>query len=221
MDLWDGEIHQSSINQSDLYRKLLFKKHRITMNGDQFSFQQSGPGGPRGDRELGTHAMLTIVDSLTKIRNVSFKSLQIESERYLLINSSSPFSYSQLPVVKVQNPDVVFSRALEKIRTSKNIVLASFRSEESIQEQVNSYMVEIHKKYALPVACIVFILIGAPLGVMVRKGGFGVAASISLFFFVIYWAFLIGAKNWLIEILLLPSGGCGQQIYCLVLPELF
>ena len=195
MDLWDGEIHQSSINQSDLYRKLLFKKHRITMNGDQFSFQQSGPGGPRGDRELGTHAMLTIVDSLTKIRNVSFKSLQIESERYLLINSSSPFSYSQLPVVKVQNPDVVFSRALEKIRTSKNIVLASFRSEESIQEQVNSYMVEIHKKYALPVACIVFILIGAPLGVMVRKGGFGVAASISLFFFVIYWAFLIGGEK--------------------------
>ena len=100
-----------------------------------------------------------------------------------------------MPVVKVQNPDVVFSRALEKIRTSKNIVLASFRSEESIQEQVNSYMVEIHKKYALPVACIVFILIGAPLGVMVRKGGFGVAASISLFFFVIYWAFLIGGEK--------------------------
>jgi lipopolysaccharide export system permease protein len=30
---------------------------------------------------------------------------------------------------------------------------------------------------------------------MVRKGGFGMAASISLFFFVIYWAFLIGGEK--------------------------
>ena len=56
-------------------------------------------------------------------------------------------------------------------------------------------MVEINKKYALPAACIIFILLGAPLGVMVRKGGFGMAASISLFFFVIYWAFLIGGEK--------------------------
>lgn len=40
-----------------------------------------------------------------------------------------------------------------------------------------------------------FVLIGAPLGVMVRKGGFGVAAGISLFFFLIYWAFLIGGEK--------------------------
>lgn len=195
MDLWDGEIHLSSITQSDLYRKLLFKKHSITMNGDQFSFQQSGPGGTRGDRELSTHAMYIIADSLNKIRDVSFKSLQKESSKYLLTNSINPFASEQTPVFKIHNPDIVYSRALEKISTSKNIILSSFRSEETIQEQVNSYMVEIHKKYALPVACIVFILIGAPLGVMVRKGGFGVAASISLFFFVIYWAFLIGGEK--------------------------
>jgi len=195
MDLWDGEIHLSSISQSDLYRKLLFKKHRITMNGDQFSFQQSGPGGPRGGRELGTHAMYIIADSLKKIRDVSFNSLQKESSKYLLTNSISPSAYEQAPVFKIHNPDIIYSRALEKISTSKNIVLSSFRSEETIQDHMNSYMVEIHKKYALPVACIVFILIGAPLGVMVRKGGFGVAASISLFFFVIYWAFLIGGEK--------------------------
>jgi len=47
----------------------------------------------------------------------------------------------------------------------------------------------------LPAACIVFVLIGAPLGVMVRKGGFGVAAGISLLFFLIYWAFLIGGEK--------------------------
>jgi lipopolysaccharide export system permease protein len=30
---------------------------------------------------------------------------------------------------------------------------------------------------------------------MVKKGGFGVAASISLLFFLIYWAFLIGGEK--------------------------
>jgi len=62
-------------------------------------------------------------------------------------------------------------------------------------EIAEKYEVEIYKKYALPVACIVFVLIGAPLGIMVRKGGFGVAAGISLFFFLIYWAFLIGGEK--------------------------
>jgi lipopolysaccharide export system permease protein len=207
MDLWYGEIHESSINQSDLYRKLIFQKHRITMNGDQFTFQQSGPGGPRGDRELGTHAMYIIADSLKKIRDNSFKSLQNESAKYLLTNGSIPFASAQIPVIKEQNPDEVFNNALEKIRTSQNIILSTFRTEESNQDQVNSYMVEIHKKYALPVACIVFILIGAPLGVMVRKGGFGVAASISLFFFVIYWAFLIGGEKLADRNLITPFWG--------------
>ena len=30
---------------------------------------------------------------------------------------------------------------------------------------------------------------------MTRKGGFGMAASVSLFFFLIYWAFLIGGEK--------------------------
>ena len=30
---------------------------------------------------------------------------------------------------------------------------------------------------------------------MVKKGGFGAAASISLFFFLLYWAFLIGGEK--------------------------
>jgi lipopolysaccharide export system permease protein len=47
----------------------------------------------------------------------------------------------------------------------------------------------------LPVACIIFVLIGAPLGTMTRKGGIGMASGISLVFFVIYWAFLIGGEK--------------------------
>ena len=62
---------------------------------------------------------------------------------------------------------------------------------EEKEKEIDRYRVEIYKKYALPAACIIFVLLGAPLGVMVKKGGFGMAASVSLFFVVIYWAFLI------------------------------
>ena len=39
------------------------------------------------------------------------------------------------------------------------------------------------------------MLIGVPLGIMARKGTFGVAASLSLGFFLLYWAFLIGGEK--------------------------
>jgi len=66
----------------------------------------------------------------------------------------------------------------------------------SVQKgQMDAYRVEIHKKYSLAAACFVFVLVGAPLGAAVRKGGFGTAAGLSLGFFIFYWACLIGGEE--------------------------
>ena len=51
--------------------------------------------------------------------------------------------------------------------------------------------VEIHKKYSIPAACLAFVLIGAPLGSLAKKSGFAAGIAFSLFFFIVYWAFLI------------------------------
>ncbi|MFZ5980998.1 MAG: LptF/LptG family permease, partial [Candidatus Zixiibacteriota bacterium] len=40
-----------------------------------------------------------------------------------------------------------------------------------------------------------FILIGAPLGMLSKKGGMGMAITISILLFIIYWAFLIGGED--------------------------
>ncbi|HUX60142.1 MAG TPA: LptF/LptG family permease [Ignavibacteriaceae bacterium] len=193
MDLWDGEIHESDVVQTNYYREIQFQKHRIIMNGDQFSFQQSAPGEPRGDRELSTGAMLTIIDSLNQVRYNALKNLTVQTNKYMLMDNASVLSPPNFPKSTTQN--LLYLNALQQIRTAQNIIIANYRVWQSIQDEINSYTVEVHKKYALPVACIVFILIGAPLGVMVKKGGFGIAASISLFFFVVYWAFLIGGEK--------------------------
>jgi lipopolysaccharide export system permease protein len=190
MDLENGEIHESEAGRTNLYRKLIFDQHRITMPAEQFSFQQSTPGGPRGDRELSTGDMLYIIDSLKSLRDGYWNTYISESKKYLMADSTVR-NYQG----SSSNKDFLYVRVLEKAKTARNLILSNYKRVEYYQEEINKYWVEVHKKYSIPAACIIFVLLGSPLGVMVRKGGFGAAASISLFFFLIYWAFLIGGEK--------------------------
>jgi lipopolysaccharide export system permease protein len=61
--------------------------------------------------------------------------------------------------------------------------------------RINTYLVEIHKKFSIPTACLVFILVGVPMGIMFRSGGLGVSGGLALFFFLIYWVCLIGGED--------------------------
>ena len=47
--------------------------------------------------------------------------------------------------------------------------------------------VEIWKKYAQALACFILFFIGAPIGSLIRKGGLGTPAVLSILFFVLYW----------------------------------
>lgn len=67
------------------------------------------------------------------------------------------------------------------------------------------YLVEVHKKFSIPVAAVVFILIGAPLGVMARKGGVGTGVIYSIVFFVVYWVFLMGGEKIADKLIVPPS----------------
>jgi len=192
MDLWQGEIHESDVKNSGLYRKLIFDKHRIVMDGSQFSFHQS-QGGIRGERELDVDTMRAIVGNFRAEREQHINFLKADTDKYFFIDSSFISVY---PKKVVHGDDrLVLARVIDKIRIAKNNITSKSRSVEFTDREIEKYEVEIYKKYSIPAACIVFMLIGAPLGVMVRKGGFGVAASISLFFFLIYWAFLIGGEK--------------------------
>lgn len=55
--------------------------------------------------------------------------------------------------------------------------------------------IEIFKKFALSIACLLFFFIGAPLGALIRKGGLGTPAIISILFFVAYYVIdITGSK---------------------------
>lgn len=192
MDLYNGEIHEAEKTNRATYRRLKFEKHKIAMNADQFTFQQSTPGGPRGDRELGAPEMLVIVDSLKEIRNSYIAEVENQFEKnFLAPTDTMALKHNSRP----GNIAHVYLRAEDKIRAAQNQLRSIMQRLDVNLKNTNRYWVEIHKKYSIPFACIVFVLIGVPLGTMTRRGGFGVAAGISVIFFLVYWAFLIGGEK--------------------------
>jgi lipopolysaccharide export system permease protein len=70
---------------------------------------------------------------------------------------------------------------------------------------MRSLAVEAHKKVALSFACIVFVLIGIPIGVRTREGGAGSGLVISILFFAIYYAFLSAGEKLADRGYVLPS----------------
>lgn len=57
------------------------------------------------------------------------------------------------------------------------------------------YEVEIHKKFALAVACFVFTLLGAPIALRFPRGGVGMTIGVSLVVFAIYYVGLITGSS--------------------------
>ncbi len=191
MDLHNGEIHETDNNDELLYRKLRFTRHKIALPAEQFTFEQSTLGGPRGDRELGAPEMIKIVDSLKIIENEYRFNFNQQVDRILISPDLKQTQISENNLF----PKFIYTQVKQRISRDQYSINSNIQRLKYIKNDINRFWVEIHKKYSLPFACIVFILIGAPLGTMTRKAGFGIAAGISLVFFLIYWAFLIGGEK--------------------------
>jgi len=69
---------------------------------------------------------------------------------------------------------------IRNIQQSEEMFMASKRN-------LNRFGIEWHKKYTFAFACLVFLLIGAPLGAIIRKGGLGMPLVISVILFIFYW----------------------------------
>lgn len=55
------------------------------------------------------------------------------------------------------------------------------------RKTIRRHGIELHKKFTLSFACIIFFFIGAPLGAIIRKGGLGMPLVISVFLFIFYY----------------------------------
>ncbi len=108
------------------------------------------------------------------------------------------------------------SRALGFARDGTSFL--NEKSEAMVAETKNlrKYEAERYKRFTLPLACIVFFFIGAPLGAIIRKGGLGTSAVISVLFFVVYYVISLSGEKFAKELVIgIPLGMLASTIVLL------
>ena len=203
LDLYDGEIHELDLNDYGNYRRIEFVKHKITIPADDL-FLNRRDTTSRSDREM------TIPMILDKRKNIN--------DRIDIVNGRIGRAFLRIDMDSLVPPSLEASQSLivEEIvlfsSDSSNTVDDIYRKEKDMDivkrqlrneynllrsygKSSNKYNVELHKKFSLPVASILFIMTGASLGVLFRKGGFTIATGLSFGFFLIYYILMIGGED--------------------------
>ena len=79
------------------------------------------------------------------------------------------------------------SVALEKARAQRDQVDYNALMLNDYQRYIRKHAIELHRKFTLAFACLIFFFIGAPLGAITRKGGLGAPVVISVIMFIVYY----------------------------------
>ena len=237
IDLMDGEIHEIDLSDYDYYRKIKFKTHQIMISMDELMLNRTTESN-RTDREMRIPQMIQeieknnnlisqIYDRINKVKeeigitNPNANTLAIiENEIELLkqkkmnrVTEKKEFN-KDVPIPALENKDYILSLT-NNARQFKN----EFTLIENYEKTNNKFKVEIHKKFTLALACVLFTMVGAPLGILVRNGGMTIASGLSIAFFLVYYILLIwgeqladrnllnpGLGSWLPNIILFISG---------------
>jgi lipopolysaccharide export system permease protein len=127
------------------------------------------------------------------------KRTNIDSVNQALISSHEVKGVKKIQSSKKPIPGVSFYKFLEGYnntaliniaknltRNTKNYLKRSDEEFKNRQKYITRYQIERHRKIMLSIACIVLFFIGAPLGAIIRKGGFGFPVVFSIIFFLIF-----------------------------------
>ncbi|MDD2243296.1 MAG: LptF/LptG family permease [Dysgonamonadaceae bacterium] len=143
-----------------------------------------------------------------------YDSIIVEAQTVEVPSSDTIFDSQELNVKLT-----ILQNAIVKAENNSNDYLFRSLSKVSTQKAINRYWIELHRKFTLSFACVIFFFIGAPLGSIVRKGGLGLPIVISVILFIIYYILdNVGYKmardgvwihwfgSWFSSMILLPLG---------------
>jgi len=147
------------------------------------------------------------------ITRIGIKTMNKDSTDFSKLNQNILENYDSIKIKTVLSNAVNLSkRATDDINGFKINLKGK-------QKFLNVYNTEYHRRLAFSLACLVLFFIGAPLGSIIRKGGFGFPMIMAITIFVIYFFISTFGKNmahsstitpvlggWLSSIILLPFG---------------
>ena len=237
IDLIDGEIHEIDLSDYDYYRKIKFKTHQIMISMDELMLNRTTESN-RTDREMRIPQMIDEIKrnkilisqiyqrienvkkeiGITNVNANTLESIQEEVEKlkqkHMEISSSENEFNDDSIIPNLEDKQYILSLT-NNARQFKN----EFTLIENYEKTNNKFKVEIHKKFTLALACVLFTMVGAPLGILVRNGGMTIASGLSIAFFLVYYILLIwgeqladrnllnpGLGSWLPNIILFISG---------------
>lgn len=207
-----------------------FSKHIMLLDLSDLSFMRSDPENRnRSDRTMSSRAMMVVVDSLFKeidgqVDFIGQNTTIFPSDKYegreSFFNPQKILPDTLSQISQIESPYLVtnsFSEAeIQRTFVEESIrQMKEYRSKlettnaniEWREKRIARFLVEIHKKLSIPFACVVFILFGAPVGIMTRRGNFGFAALISTVVLTFYWVSLIQGEKLADRLMITPLIG--------------
>jgi len=205
----NGELHRSK-NNNRPSRRSNFEKATYKIDLSGFSLKRS-----QDELFADKHEMLNVfqiyhaIDSVkTNGRTIVLNFLQslkndhayFQSHAYKPIESANISGLPEMDSIRPQTIEFDKLRANDKL-TAITLAQSKLRRKnqnldgqkayiESIDTDMNGYWIEFHRKFALTYAIVVLFFIGAPLGAIVRKGGFGAPVVIAALLFMIYFVLI-------------------------------
>ncbi|MBR2163029.1 MAG: methionyl-tRNA formyltransferase [Bacteroidales bacterium] len=204
--LFDGSNYEETNDKS--YRdttlqlqKIDFHRQELIIPLENYAFQKSDSSRFKDQvKSMNLEQLHTSEDSIGRI-NSEAKAKNMESirkSRVLRYNGqfdttskvvrTTPFTREDLHKWKSIDKEI---ESVQKAKTYaedlQQTIMAYSRERYYHTYTLRLIDIEVYKKFALAIACFIFFFIGAPLGAIIRKGGLGASAIISVLFFVAYY----------------------------------
>ncbi|NLP05513.1 YjgP/YjgQ family permease [Candidatus Fermentibacteria bacterium] len=198
--LRDGQMQE--LQRDGTYRFLDFSSWSVEITSSEELTRRERES--RSDREMSAAQMRMLVDSamnevaLLRDSLLSMGRAPIET----LVSGGVPFGPDS---GSSDSPRGWFNQARNGLNNFAGRIEQLDAGAAMTERTVLRYRVEIAKKYSIPFACIVFVLLGVPLGIAARQSGAGANLLMSLVFILFYYLFLIGGES-LADKGILPPG---------------
>jgi lipopolysaccharide export system permease protein len=203
LELEDGEIHDVPGPATEgKFRRMAFDKQTLYLHNPGAVLKRTDRRS-RGEREMNIALMQDQIDRLVEQKQARLRQLA-EKTRAEGYGTYQEFldraGEARGPLAVVRGwfggrealPDTAsLSAADRKLLEATQIDRMEI---ENLERRIDNYEVEIHKKFAIPFACLAFVLVGGPLGIRMGKGGFANMA-IAVGFFLVYYLMLIGGEQ--------------------------
>lgn len=184
LELFDGEIQELDPEDPTRFNRLVFDRHVINVARGAADLVRT-ERSKRGERELSVDELQAEMVEQEGERDAARARIGEALDRDLSLVLDAAYDTGAEPATDIR-------RATE---STERTVEGELRTITDLSNRTRRFEVEYHKKFSIPFSCVVFVLLGAPLGIRSRRGGVGIGAGIGILFFLVYYLFLVGGEQ--------------------------